>query len=285
MAKAKAKVYNLFEGTIVDFKNWVKKTDVVLVPIGACEQHGPHCPMGCDGIEAEVTTKKTAEKANVPHTPLIWTGYSVHHMHRPTITLRAETLQNVVYDVARSLIHHGFNKIVFICGHTSNLRALDSVLRRIRNDTGALVAVFAADSANTIPLFKELIEGPDELPGWHGAEVEVSEILAYKPELIHLERINKKDAPNLPHAPKYLSDKFSKPDGRMNVVFEGYEGITMPLSHADYIDIGFMGNPFRGTKKKGEIIFERVSSKCADFVKELKKLKVTIKNRKFTEAT
>ncbi|GAG37457.1 unnamed protein product, partial [marine sediment metagenome] len=56
MAKVKAKVYNLFEGTIVDFKNWVKKTDVVLVPIGACEQHGPHCPMGCDGIEAEVTT-------------------------------------------------------------------------------------------------------------------------------------------------------------------------------------------------------------------------------------
>jgi len=69
---------------------------------------------------------------------------------------------------------------------------MDSVLRKIRNDTEALVAVYAADSAHTIPLFKDLIEGPDELPGWHGAEVKVSEILAYNPELVHLERIKKK---------------------------------------------------------------------------------------------
>ncbi|MEM3575239.1 MAG: creatininase family protein, partial [Candidatus Bathyarchaeia archaeon] len=175
--------HNLFECTAPEFKEWVKKTDVVLVPIGAIEQHGPHCPMGCDGIEAWVAATKAAEKADVPHTPLLWVGYSVHHMLNPSITLRAETLSNVLYDIARSLIHHGFNKVIFVNGHTSNLRALDPVLRKIRNDTGALVAVYAVDSASTIPLYKDLIEGPDELPGWHGGEIETSEMLAYNPEL------------------------------------------------------------------------------------------------------
>ncbi|MHA1349159.1 MAG: creatininase family protein [Candidatus Odinarchaeia archaeon] len=279
------KVHNLFECTYVDFQEWVKKTDIVLVPIGACEQHGPHCPLGCDGIEAEVTAKKAAEKADVPHTPLIWMGYSVHHMGKwPTITLRAETLQGVLYDVARSLIHHGFNKIVFICGHTSNLRAMDPVLRKIRNDTGALVAVYPADSAHTIPLFEELVEGPDELPGWHGAEIEASEMLAYNPNLVHLDRLKKENIPNMPHRPDYLTDKFSKSDGRMNVFFEGYE-VIMPLRDHEYINMGFMGNPFRASKEKGEKIFEIVSSHCAKFINELKKIQVTVKNREFTEAT
>lgn len=248
------------------------------------ERHGPHCPLGCDSIEAWVATTRAAEKSDVPHTPLLWVGYAVHHMLGPTVTLRAETLSNVLYDIARSLIHHGFNKVIFVNGHTSNLRALDPVLRRIRNDTGALVAVYAVDSANTIPLYKELIEGPDELPGWHGAEIEVSEMLAYNPDLVRLDRIKKEDVPKFPKAPTVFSKKFTKSDGRMNIIFEGYEGITMPLRDAEYIDEGYMGNPLRGNKEKGEKIFEAVSSALARFIEDIKKVKVEVKNREFTEA-
>jgi len=276
--------HNLFECTAPEFKEWVKKTDVVLVPIGATEQHGPHCPMGCDGIEAWVATTKAAEKADVPHTPLLWVGYSVHHMLNPSITLRAETLSNVLYDIARSLIHHGFNKVIFVNGHTSNLRALDPVLRKIRNDTGALVAVYAVDSATTMPLYRHLIEGPDELPGWHGGEIETSEMLAYNPELVHLERLSRDEVPKFPKAPKIFSDKFTKADGRMNIIFEGYDGITMPLRDSEYIEEGFMGNPFRGSKEKGEKIFEIVSSALARFIEEIKKVEVKVTNREFREA-
>ena len=51
----------------------------------------------------------------------------------------SSTLQALMYDVARSLIHHGFNKILFINGHGSNVKVVDPVLRKIRYDTGAMV--------------------------------------------------------------------------------------------------------------------------------------------------
>ena len=35
-----------------------------------------------------------------------------------------------MYDVARSLIHHGFNRIIFINGHGSNIKVVDPVLRK-----------------------------------------------------------------------------------------------------------------------------------------------------------
>lgn len=253
----------------------------MLVPIGACEAHGPHLPLGTDGIEAWVTTIKAAEKADVPHTPLIWMGYSPHHMGRcGAITVKATTLQNLLYDVARSLIHHGFNKIIFVCGHTSNLRAIFPVVRKIRYDTNAFVAVYAADSATTIKLYQDLIESPsEELPGWHGGEIETSEVLAFNSQLVHLERAKMTKA----HAPRWLSEKFTKSDGRMIVEFEGYNGIFVPLDHVEYSDTGILGNPLRGNKEKGEKIFERISTHLAKFIEEVKKIKVEIKNREFVD--
>jgi hypothetical protein len=106
------KPHNLIDCTQVDVKEWLKETDICLVPIGSCEQHGNHLPLRTDSITAEVITERAAQKAGVPHTPLVWCGYSPQHMREPgtgagTITLRSTTLQAVLYDIGRSLIHHG----------------------------------------------------------------------------------------------------------------------------------------------------------------------------------
>ncbi len=113
-----------------DVQEYLKVKDTILVPIASFEQHGPHLPLYTDTITAVEISKRVAELIAVLHTPPLWIGYSPQHMYAPgagrgTITLRSTTLLNLVYDVGRSLIHHGFNRIICINGHGSNVKVVD----------------------------------------------------------------------------------------------------------------------------------------------------------------
>jgi hypothetical protein len=63
-----------------DVQEILKTTDVVLIPIGSQEKHGPHIPLATDSIATIETTLRAAKKAKVPYTPMIPVGYSPHHM-------------------------------------------------------------------------------------------------------------------------------------------------------------------------------------------------------------
>jgi creatinine amidohydrolase len=272
--------YNIYYMTSLQIEDWLKKTDIIMVPIGSCEQHGPHLPVATDGISAWLITINAAKKTNIPHTPLIWVGYSPQHTIRAgTITLRAETFQNLVYDVARSLIHIGFNKIIFVTGHTSNIKVLDPVLRKIRYETNALVAVFRGDAEFWPRVCGDILENPpEETPGWHGSEGETSVCLAFNPNCVDLT----KAIPTKTHAPRWLTERFSKVDGNPYVILDGkYEALYLPMDHDEYSDTGIIGNPLRASKEKGEKIIERMSQILANYIEELKKVKIEVRNREF----
>src|SRR3954452_3523863 len=123
-----------------------ERSDIILVPIGSREQHGAHLPIGTDTITALEVSRRAAAKAAVPYTAPFWAGYSPQHMRETeasvgTITLRAETLNAVLYDLLRPLIHHGWNKLIPVNGHGSNVKGPDPLLRRIKYETGALIAL------------------------------------------------------------------------------------------------------------------------------------------------
>ncbi|MEM2226096.1 MAG: creatininase family protein [Candidatus Bathyarchaeia archaeon] len=284
--------YNIFEMTAYDVAEWLKKTDICLIPVGSCEQHGPHLPINCDSLQAWIVTKWAAEKAQVLHTPVVWTGYSPHHIRPPgmgagTITLRAKTFEALMYDISRSLIHHGFNKLIYVIGHTSNIKIIDPVLRSLKYKTGAFAAMFRAD-AEILPLVPEImgpiIKNPKEdNPGWHGGEGEISMCLLYHPEAVHMERV-KWDRSQI-HAPKYLpQDKFTKHDGSPYVVFKGQDHmIYLPMEHHEYCDQGIIGKPTGGDPEKARRAWGVLADKLAEFIEEVKKLKVEVRNREFDD--
>ncbi len=291
------KIYNLFRCTYVEVREWLKETDVVLIPVGSTEQHGLHCPVCTDSIATELPCSVAAEMANVPYTQLLPIGYSPQHFHGPeigsgTITFRASTYQNVIYDIARSLIHNGFNKLIFATGHTSNLKVLEPALRAIRYETGAFVCCFRNDAEAVPHLLKDagIIENPpEEAPGWHASEVETSECLyferLYGKKIVHMERAKKDWA----HPPKFIteiSDKFSKVNGSPYLTMNGLDVAWVPMDHQEYSDtglIGYPGNPFRGTEEKGKAIINEKAKILAEFVGEIKKVKVEVKNRAYLE--
>ncbi len=275
----------MLECSYVDVAEWVKVSDVVLVPIGSCEKHGPHIPLGTDSYITRAIVEGAASKANAPYTPLLPFGYSPHHMGEPgkgvgTVTLRGETLRRILYDIACSLIYHNFNKIVFVSHHGSNMKIVDDVLRRIRYQTGAFVCWYKTPTERELSIIRDLLKSkPEEAPGWHSGEEETAVLMAYTPNLVKMERAQ----PRSIHAPKFLGEKFLKTDGTPTVQFMGYEGIWIPLEHHEYSENATIGDPFIATKETGAAIIERAANHLAEFCKELKKVQVTIKNRDFAD--
>lgn len=269
----------------VDIQEYLKHSDTILIPKASLEQHGPHLPLYCDTITATEVAQRAGEQAGILYTPTIWMGYSPQHMREPgwgagTITLRADTYLNMIYDVGRSLIHHGFNRLIFVNGHGSNVKVIDPVLRKLRNETGALIAYYKPYAERYIGMLKDVLEGPvEETPGWHAGELETSQCLAHNPKLVRLDRAVVDKA----HAPKWLGEAWAKKDGMPDAEFQGYQYFNFPFEHEEFTDTGIMGNPHRGNAEKGEIAFSRFAQHLIDAVEELEKVDVKVKNRDFTE--
>ena len=110
---------------------------LVVLPIGALEQHGPHLPVGVDANSVEEVALRTAEalRGSEPPTlvlPTLWYGYSPHHMtFKGTVTLRSETFLAVAADIAELILSHGGRRIVLLNGHGGNVGSLDVVASRL----------------------------------------------------------------------------------------------------------------------------------------------------------
>ncbi len=277
--------WDLGDLTMTDVKEYLKTKDLILIPVASLEQHGPHLPLYTDTVTAVHMSMRVAHMIAVLHTPPIWMGYSPQHMHEPgqgrgTITVRSTTLLAVMHDVARSLIHHGFNRIIFINGHGSNIKVVDPVLRTLRYETGALISFVKPYMERYTGILKGLMENPpDETPGWHASELETSQDLAWNERLVRMDRAEFTRA----HIPEFLPRSFEKKDGMPDVEFEGYHYFNFPMDHHEFIESGVIGNPLRATREKGEEAFRRLSEHVARGVLELMKVPVTVHNRAFTD--
>ena len=57
-------------------------------------------------------------------------GYTPHHMQFPgPITIDWKTFVEHLLDIGRSLIHHGFSRILFVNGHGSNVPLVEMPAR------------------------------------------------------------------------------------------------------------------------------------------------------------
>ena len=279
------RIYNIMELTAIELAERLKECDIVLIPSGSHERHGMHLPLGTDSYQALEISKLAAQKAEVLHTAPLWMGYSPHHMRRPnegtgTITLRGETYRRLFYDVTKSLIYHGFNKIVYVNYHGSNIKVLDDVLRRLRYETGVFIAVYQHSFERDLRLVMDLVKGSlEDTPGWHAGEIETSIMMAYYPDLVRMESAVKDSA----HAPGWLGDKFKKKDGTSTVEFEDAENIWIPMDHYEYSDSHTIGDPFAATSEEGKASVERSATHLSNFLNEIKKIKVEIKTREFND--
>jgi creatinine amidohydrolase len=75
--------------------------DMVIVPVGACEQHGPHLPLAVDTIDRYEIAKRVSAKTGVPVIPPMMYGCSQSHGKFPgTLSIRPETMIRMLSEPA-----------------------------------------------------------------------------------------------------------------------------------------------------------------------------------------
>jgi creatinine amidohydrolase len=134
-----------------EVEDYLKTKDVVLVPVGATEQHSPYGLLGTDFIAAQAVAQAAGERLQVVVTPTLAFGVSGHHMaFKGTVSLQPLTFIHLVCDVCHSLTTHGFQRIVFVNGHGGNLAGLQAALQQVKAErVGGLFEVICwyADAA------------------------------------------------------------------------------------------------------------------------------------------
>ena len=277
--------YNIADLAPPDIKAYLEEKQTIMIPIAAVEQHGPHLPLSTDSLQAEEVTMRAAQIAKVLYTPCVWMGYSPQHMYLPgegtgTVTIRSQILLELYHDIARSMIYHGFDKIVFVNNQGSTVKIIDPLLRRIRYETGAFVVMTKLYGERYVGLLEGIMENPpEETPGWHSSELETSQVLAHDPALVHMDRAVKQMA----HKPDWFPDGFVKKDGAPDVEFQGYQYFMFATDHIDFTPTGIIGNPFRATAEKGERTYTRFAEHLAAALDEFEKVDVHVHTRDWPE--
>lgn len=92
--------------------------EVVLIPVGSTEQHGLHLPLGTDTMIAMKIAEDAAKKTESLVVPPLYFGWSPHHLALcGSISIRAEILTELLYDIFSSLAEHNFKKFIVVNGH------------------------------------------------------------------------------------------------------------------------------------------------------------------------
>ncbi|HUD69630.1 MAG TPA: mycofactocin biosynthesis peptidyl-dipeptidase MftE [Acidimicrobiales bacterium] len=136
---------------------------LVAVPVGACEQHGPHLPLGTDStVAAALCGALAASRSDVVVAPLIGVGASGEHAgFAGTLSVGTVALAAYLTELIRSA-RSWASGVVLVTGHGGNVEALERVAR------------VATHEGDRVACFVPSIEGADA----HAGHTETSLVLA-----------------------------------------------------------------------------------------------------------
>ncbi|MEM1110233.1 MAG: creatininase family protein [Planctomycetota bacterium] len=109
---------------------------LVVLPVGATEQHGPHLPTGTDNAIVTAVTHYASGVADVPVLPTLSFGVSVGHTHRwpGTVSLMHETLALALREMVDWLLADGWTRVLLVNSHFGNDATLRTAVDRLRTD-------------------------------------------------------------------------------------------------------------------------------------------------------
>lgn len=171
---------------------------LIVLPLGAVEQHGPHLPLLVDWLGAEQIARAIApflRKAGYRPVlaPALPYGASPLAARWPgTVSLTPSTLRRVIVEVVSALAGHGFRRFVLTNyqADPGQLAAIAAARRRLEQGRRlqVLVAGFVPGAGPSSPMVnprvRRLMRSPRPDLEWHSGELETSLVLAVRPDLV-----------------------------------------------------------------------------------------------------
>jgi creatinine amidohydrolase len=234
----------------------VRARRVVVIPVGAIEQHGHHLPIDMDNLAVETVCERAAKSRPdvLVCAPPIHYGFNEHNMDFPgTISVEPEHFIHYCFDVARSFALQGFEYILLVNGHGSNAHLLDAVARLVTIRSPARCASLSYWDL-TREAFNTVRESPFPGGANHACEYETSIYMYLEPEGIQMDKIE----PDMRTHSKYFYEDLL---GGSPIRFTGWRSAQTKT--------GVGGDPTLATAAKGELIIriavEEIIAVAIDF--------------------
>ena len=224
----------------------VEKGLIPILPVGTVEQHGPHLPIKMDLWTADSVANEAARRRpdRLVAMPVIPYGFTTHVMDFPgSVTVHHETFIRYVVDVLKSVVYHGFKKVIVVNGHGSNVPPLDLATRRVILETDAIVSLTSWWSlVSTDPDFTSKWR-ESEFPGGcaHACEVETSLALGIDESMVRKDLVESHRTWTTAQESKFES-----------VDLFGFGPVAVTNWTSTYTETGVCGSAGLATVEKGE---------------------------------
>lgn len=215
---------------------------VLLLPVGAVEQHGPHLPLAVDHVIAHETATavvdEVGDELDVWQLPTLSISKSNEHAWSPgTLWYSAETMLAMLRDLGRCLATTGAQRLVLLNGHGGNTTLLATALRELRVEFGFKTFLV---HPSVPPAYGGTAPAEELGMGIHGGLNETSVFMHLRPDQVDLSLAERKVPEGIAH------NEFVKFGG--SVMF-GW------LSN-DFDPDGYIGDPTGATADLGKQLFE-----------------------------
>jgi creatinine amidohydrolase len=241
-----------------DIADMPDKANVVLIqPMGAIEQHGPHLPLVVDAAISNGVLGKALQRlsSSIPaySLPLLYYGKSNEHYSFPgTIALSAQTLIAVLQELADSLYRAGFRKLALMNSHGGQPQVLEIAARDIHQKYPDFM-IFPLFTWRVPHITKQLVTAKEWEFGIHAGDAETSLMLALLPDYVQMDRAIAEYPQGLP-ANSLLSMEGANP----------FAWVTRDLTRS-----GVLGDPTTATKEKGDRILESLADGWAQLIADI----------------
>ncbi len=274
-----------------EVEDLLTRSDMVVIPVAALEQHGTHLPIGTDYLNGVERAKLIGLRADILVAPILLPGQSPYHMgFAGTVTLPSMLVQEVYVESVKSLIHHGFKRFLILNAHGGNRAITTFIVDRINQETsgiavdlGAVTRPFTAPAPTPAPPSPEAAPTPPGAPvppllDRHGGTGETSTSLYLIPELVDLDAAYAAEV-SMPAHLEAMLDEVLAGDPTALAVFlaEGLKAAETGkgTSSAEMSSTGVWGvrDPAEASAERGRAATERFVNAAVAFIEHWNRLR------------
>lgn len=224
----------------------------VVIPLGSCEQHGPHLPVNTDTLLVTAVAEALEQRALMLLTDTIPFGHSPHHVSfGGTVSVEHTLYSQLLVQLAENVHRMGFRRLLFLNGHGGNRLPVQIALQELKNRFPDLLACgcdYWQVAREEIAAIRE--SGPGGMG--HAGELETALCMYLAPDSVRYDKLA--DAGTISEKPYFRSEMF-------------LSGTVMAVGNFDeFTPTGVFGAPSVATAENGKRFFEAIVNSMQEFL-------------------
>lgn len=242
------------------FADGALRDAVVVLPLGATEQHGPHLPVSTDSCIAQgmvdAVVARLPSSSSAIFLPVMTVTNSVEHTDRPgTLSLGRDLTFTYIMELARNVQRAGVRKLVIANAHGGNAGVMIDASHAIRAE---LAMLCVATNWMRLGLPDGIITADERGLDIHGGRLETSLMLALLPDLVALDK-----ADNFANLQDDLRDT--------NDLLRAYGPVGFGWMGSDLNASGAVGDASAANAQDGEAVIAYQAEQMARLLVEVEK--------------